>query len=121
MPTAPSRKKINHPTPGNPAMICVLATIEVADGRRDEFLDVFHQLMPKVHAEAGCIEYGPMVDLQTNLPAQPPLRTNTVVVVEKWESIDALQAHLMAPHMLDYRKDVKGLVLGMSLQVLAPA
>jgi quinol monooxygenase YgiN len=102
-------------------MLCVLATIDVAEGRRNEFLNVFGQLVPKVRAEEGCLEYGPMIDLETNLPAQPPLRANTVVIVEKWASIDALQTHLMAPHMLDYRKAVKDLVLGMSLQILAPA
>ena len=102
-------------------MLCVLATIDVAEGRRDEFLDVFRQLVPKVLAEEGCLEYGPMIDLETNLPAQPPVRANTVVIVEKWTSIDALETHLMAPHMLDYRKAVKDLVRGMSLQILAPA
>jgi quinol monooxygenase YgiN len=62
-----------------------------------------------------------MIDLETSLPAQPPARANTVVIVEKWASIDALETHLMAPHMLDYRKAVKDLVRGMSLQILAPA
>lgn len=102
-------------------MLCVLATIDVAEGRRDEFLTVFRALVPKVLTEEGCLEYGPMIDLDTNLPAQPPLRANTVVIVEKWATIDALETHLMAPHMLDYRKAVKDLVLGMSLQILAPA
>ncbi|MCX7426586.1 MAG: putative quinol monooxygenase [Planctomycetia bacterium] len=102
-------------------MLCVLATIDVAEGRRDEFLNVFRQLVPKVLAEEGCLEYGPMIDLETSLPAQPPARANTVVIVEKWASIDALETHLMAPHMLDYRKAVKDLVRGMSLQILAPA
>lgn len=102
-------------------MLCVLATIEVAEGRRDEFLHVFRQLVPKVRAEVGCIEYGPMIDLPTSLPAQPPIRHNTVVIVEKWESVEALETHLMAPHMLDYRKSVKDLVRDMSLQILSPA
>ena len=102
-------------------MLCVLATIDVAEGRRDEFLTVFRALVPKVLAEEGCLEYGPMIDLETNLPAQSPARENTVVIVEKWASIDALETHLMAPHMLDYRKAVKDVVRGMSLQILAPA
>ncbi len=102
-------------------MICVLATIEVQPGHRDEFLAQFRQIVPKVQAEDGCLEYGPMVDFATNLEAQPPERENVVVVVEKWQSVDALEAHLMTPHMVEYRKAVKSLVLGMQLQVLGPA
>jgi quinol monooxygenase YgiN len=37
-------------------MLCVLATIDVAEGRRDEFLNVFRQLVPQVLAEEGCLE-----------------------------------------------------------------
>ena len=102
-------------------MICVLATIEAAEGRRGDLLAAFQQVVPKVLAEEGCIEYGPMVDLETNIPAQPPLRENVVTVVEKWESIEALEAHLMQPHMLEYRKAVKELVAGTTLLVLEPA
>ncbi len=104
-------------------MIRVLATIETADGCRDAFLEIFHALAPKVLEEAGCLEYGPMVDIETTLKAQGPLRPNTVVIVEKWESVEALEDHLMAPHMLAYRKEVKqkGLVKTSSLQILEPA
>ena len=45
----------------------------------------------------------------------------TVVVVEKWDNLDALNAHLVAPHMGSYREQVKDLVTGMNLQVLEPA
>ena len=102
-------------------MICVLATIEVAEGRREDFLTAFKQLVPKVLAEAGCIEYGPMVDVETNIPAQPALREDVVTVVEKWENIESLEAHLMAPHMMQYRKTVKEMVQGTVLSVLEPA
>jgi len=102
-------------------MICVLATIEVAEGRRDDLLAAFKQVVPKVLAEEGCIEYGPMVDLATNIPAQPPVRDHAVTVVEKWESVQALEAHLMQPHMIEYRKAVKEMVTGTTLLVLEPA
>ncbi len=102
-------------------MICVLATIEVKEGMREAFLEKFKALVPKVHAEEGCLEYGPMIDLPTNIPAQGPPRDNVVVVVEKWASVEALEKHLMAPHMLEYRKEVKDIVVGMQLQILQPA
>ena len=102
-------------------MICVIATIEVNEGQRDAFLKEFAQLVPKVRAEEGCIEYGPMIDVPTNIPVQSPERKNVVTVVEKWESVEALETHLIAPHMLEYKKAVKDIVAGMSIQVLEPA
>ena len=102
-------------------MIRVIATIELVGGRRDEILQIFHTLVPKVRAEPGCLDYRPMVDLSTSISAQPPVRANVVTIVEAWETLDALEAHLMAPHMLDYRKAVKDLVKDIALQILQPA
>ncbi len=102
-------------------MIHVIATIQLAAGTRGEFLKHFHALMPKVHAEAGCIEYGPTVDVAAGLPNQLGPRGDVVVVVEKWASLAALQAHLVAPHMTDYRVHVKPLVQSVELQVLEAA
>ena len=102
-------------------MICVIATLEVAEGRRGDFLTEFRKVVPKVLQEGGCLEYGPMIDLPTSIGAQAPPRDNAVTVVEKWESIDALEAHLMTPHMIEYRKTVKDIVVGTALQVMEPA
>ncbi len=101
-------------------MIIVIATIEVAAGRRDDFLAEFRKLVPLVHAEQGCIEYGPTIDVSTSIVAQGQVRENTVVIVEKWESLPALETHLKAPHMTDYRARVKDLVQSVTLQVLEP-
>jgi quinol monooxygenase YgiN len=102
-------------------MIHVIATIEVTPGRRDAFLAEFHRLVPLVRAEAGCQEYGPAVDLPTDIAAQAPPQPDVVIVVEKWDSLDALQAHLAAPHMTEYRGRVKDLVVSARLQILQPA
>lgn len=102
-------------------MIHVIATIELHDGRRDAFLEEFRTNVPAVRAEAGCLEYGPAVDVATGIAAQLPPRENVVVVVEKWESLDALRAHLQAPHMVAFRGRVKEMVVGTRLQVLQPA
>lgn len=101
-------------------MIHVLATIELHPGRREDFLAEFHQIIPAVRQEAGCLEYGATIDLATDIAAQPELRPNTVVVVEKWASVDALKAHLVAPHMVAYRPKVRDFVAATRLQILAP-
>jgi quinol monooxygenase YgiN len=101
-------------------MIYVLATIELAEGTRDRFLDEFSKIVPLVRNETGCIEYGPTVDTVTDISAQLPLRLNVVTVVEKWESLETLKAHLVAPHMQSYRPKVKDFVIRTQLQILEP-
>jgi quinol monooxygenase YgiN len=102
-------------------MIIVLATIELHPGKRPNFLAEFRQIVPKVRAEAGCSEYFPAIDTVSGLPVQGPARDDIVVVVEKWESVAALEAHLIAPHMMEYRPKVKDFVKKVSLQILTPA
>ena len=102
-------------------MIYVIATIELAQGKRNDFLKRVQRLVPKVRAEKGCLEYGPAVDVSTGFKAQIPIRENVVTMMEKWEDLKSLEAHLSAPHMLEYREDVKGTVVGTKLQVLQPA
>ena len=101
-------------------MIHVIATIHVHTGRRAPFLDEFRRLVPLVHAEVGCLEYGPAVDVAAGLPTPTPLREDVVTVVEKWADLPALKAHLTAPHMQEYRTRVKDLVRSVELQVLEP-
>jgi quinol monooxygenase YgiN len=102
-------------------MIVVLATIELHPGKRPDFLAEFRQIVPKVRAEAGCIEYFPAVDTASGLPVQGPNRDDVVVIVEKWEDLAALETHLVAPHMMEYRPKVKAFVKQVSLQILSPA
>ena len=102
-------------------MIHVIATVDVVPGNRDSFLEEFRRVAPLVRTEEGCLEYTPTIDLETNLTAQLPLRSHTVVIVEKWKDIESLEAHLIAPHMLEYRQRVKDVVSGVTLQILRPA
>jgi len=102
-------------------MIHVIATIQTPFGRRDDLLAAFRELIPQVRAEAGCIEYGTAVDLATPIAVAAAVRDDAVSVVERWESVEALQAHLVAPHMLRHRERVKDMVSGVEIRVLTPA
>src|SRR5262245_34508975 len=101
-------------------MVHVLATIQLQPEKRAEFLQELAKLVPLVRAEKGCIEYGPAVDVQTAIPNQPPGRPDVVTMIEKWADIPALEAHLVAPHMVEYRTRVKSLVLAVELRILEP-
>jgi quinol monooxygenase YgiN len=102
-------------------MIHVIATIELQAGTRASFLDEFAQVVRQVRAEAGCLEYGAALDVDSGLAAQVPVRDDTVTIVEKWTDVAALTAHIGAPHMQAYRLRVKAYVIRTTLQVLAPA
>lgn len=102
-------------------MIHVLATLRVDPARRTDFLASFARLRPAVLAEEGCVEYGAAVDQPTPIPAQEPAGDDAVVVIEKWESVAALEAHLVAPHMNAWREEIADMMRGVTLQVLQPA
>ena len=102
-------------------MIHVIASIDVQPGKRDEYVALFYELVPLVRAEAGCVEYGPTVDAKSGIERQVAYREDTVTIVEKWESLDALKAHLVAPHMNDFRAKAGGFVVGSTLQILETA
>ncbi|NIA14810.1 MAG: antibiotic biosynthesis monooxygenase [Nitrospiraceae bacterium] len=106
---------------GDKKPVFVVAAIEVKPGKRSEFIDIFKSNIPNVLAEDGCFFYEPVVDFPSGIGIQDPLRENVMTVVEKWASIEALQAHLKAPHMVTYGQQVKDLVTGVKLQVMQPA
>ena len=85
-------------------MVHVLAVITAKPGKREEVLRHFRANVPAVRAEKGCIEYG----------------ADTFVVVEKWESMDALKAHAAAPHMAAYGAKTRELLASRVIHILSP-
>ena len=102
-------------------MIHVIAIITAKPGKREEVLAAFRANMPAVHAEKGCIEYGPAVDADGIGSFQTKFGPDTFVVIEKWESVEALKAHAAAPHMVAYGAKVKPLLASRVIHVLSPA
>ncbi|PKN77353.1 MAG: antibiotic biosynthesis monooxygenase [Deltaproteobacteria bacterium HGW-Deltaproteobacteria-10] len=102
-------------------MICVIATVNLKEGKKDDYLAELRKIIPDVLKEIGNIEYAPYIDLPSGFPVQSPIRPDTVYIVEKWESLDALKSHMNAPHMVPYRQATKDLVQSMQVQVLSPA
>lgn len=102
-------------------MIHVVAVITAKPGQRETILDAFRANMPAVHAEAGCIEYGPATDAEGVGGFQTKFGPDSFVVIEKWESLEALKAHAAAPHMAAYAAKVKDLIASRVIHVLSPA
>ena len=102
-------------------MIHVIAVITAKPGKREEILEHFRANVPAVRAEQGCIEYGPAVDADPAPPVQAKLGPDTFVVVEKWESMEALKAHAAALHMKAYAEKTKDLIASRVIHILSPA
>jgi quinol monooxygenase YgiN len=102
-------------------MIHVIAVITAKPGKRDEVLKHFRANVPAVRAEKGCIEYGAAVDADPALAIQTKYGSDTFLVVEKWESLDALKAHAAAPHMAAYGAKTKELLASRVIHILSPA
>ena len=99
-------------------MIHVVAIITAKPGMRESILKEFRANVPAVHAEHGCIEYGPTID-SDGFPTK--FGDDTFVVIEKWESSEALKAHAVSPHMAAYGAKTREMVANRVVHVLAPA
>jgi quinol monooxygenase YgiN len=100
-------------------MIYVVVMVRVKEGKARQFIDLFKSIMPTVHKEKGCIEYKPAIDA----PGAPPDATdsNTVVILERWESMEHLQAHMSTPHMAEFFEKQKDLVEDSKIKLLVEA
>ena len=103
------------------SMVHVIAVITAKPGMRAKVLEAFNANVPNVHAEDGCIEYGATIDVDDAGAFQTKYGDDTFVVVEKWSSLDALKAHIAAPHMATYGAKVKDMLADRVVHVMSSA
>ena len=101
-------------------MIHVVAIITVKSGMREAILKEFRANMPAVRAEKGCIEYAPAIDAEGIGGFQTKFGPDTFVVIEKWETPEALKAHAASPHMAAYAAKTRDMIAGRIVHVLQP-
>ncbi|MFZ4833076.1 putative quinol monooxygenase [Rouxiella sp. Mn2063] len=98
-------------------MITVIAEITVKPGRRDAVLERIHQLLPSVLAEDGCHRYEPYTDVQDQLSWRKDA-PDSIFMLEEWESVAHLEAHLKIEHMNAHRERIKDDVVNVTISVL---
>ncbi len=101
-------------------IVHVMAVITAKPGMRGDLLEIFNANVPAVLAEDGCIDYGATIDSEGVGNWQSRFGSDTFVVVEKWQSLDALKAHAAAPHMAAYATKTKDMVVDRAVHVLSP-
>ena len=80
----------------------------------------FRENVPAVRAEDGCIEYTATISHPDAGSMQTRFGDDTFVVVEKWQSLDALKAHAAAPHMAAYAARTRDMIARRVVHVLSP-
>jgi quinol monooxygenase YgiN len=70
-------------------MISVIAQLQVQDGKSDQTVEMFRELLEKIATEEGTVLYS------INRKASNP---NTIVVIERYKDKDALTAHSSSAH-----------------------
>ena len=72
--------------------VSLIVLIEVQAGQREKQIGIYNKLAPLVLAEPGCLQY--------ELKAVEG-KSSQFVLLEKWESREALSAHDVTEHMLE--------------------
>ncbi len=98
-------------------MIHLVVTMMIKEGSMEEFMEAARELRHQVRREPGCHGYEYTVDLQSPLDIQEPVQENRVTLIEKWESLEALQAHLATPHMKAASPRMEALREGIAIRV----
>ena len=101
-------------------MLHVVAMITTKPGQREAVLAAFQDNVPAVRAEVGCLQYEPAVDVESGFDSLAKIGPDSFMVLEKWESREALEAHAASTHMAAYAARVKDLLVSRSIYVLDP-
>lgn len=87
---------------GTPIVLVVSGTITVDAAHVDRVRELVRVVTAATLSEPGCLSYGFWLD-----PEQP----GRLRVFEEWASAAALQDHLAAPHMTEFREGLAGLAV----------
>jgi len=102
------------------SIVHVVAVISAKAGKRADVLAAFNDNVPNVLNEDGCIEYGATLDTGDVGAFQTQFGPDTFVVIEKWQSLEHLKAHIATPHMAAYAASVKDWLAERVIHVLSP-
>lgn len=82
-------------------MIKIVAKNYIQEGKFDQILELYKELVEKTVLEPGCIKYELYQDI--NDPG-------VLTMIEEWESIEALDAHEKTEHFIRIFPKLKDLV-----------
>jgi len=98
-------------------MIQVIATIKAHDGQREALLAAFREILAEVQAKDGCRQYVLGANLPSGMPGQAGFDPADFVIIEQWDDLAALQAHVGSPSYQAWYLDRWHWVAGASMQI----
>ena len=79
--------------------VVVTAVFRPTPGRKDDLVEALSTTMPAVHEERGCLLY-----------AIHDAEDGTITMIEKWESVEDLDAHGSGAAVVSLQAAIEGLV-----------
>jgi quinol monooxygenase YgiN len=79
--------------------VTVIATLHVDEAKQNDVLRAVSAAAADAHAEPGCLKYAPHASGR-----------NRVVIVESWESREALDTHAKSPGFAALERQLDGLL-----------
>lgn len=92
-------------------MIYVIAELTLKPGTTEKATAEARKVVAETNREKGCIFY------QMHLNIGDPTK---LVVVERWESRDALSRHMETPHLKAWREAGKEFVAARKVEIITP-
>ena len=90
------------------------------DADINDYISKTLSVVPQVRAENGCRMYTLLKDAKTDWEKPMRFGERTLWMVEKWDSIEALKAHIDAPHMKAFGPTVRNMRKSSTFHVLEP-
>jgi quinol monooxygenase YgiN len=78
-----------------------------SDADISDYVSKTLSVVPTVRAENGCQMYTLLKDAETDWEKPMRFGERTLWMIEKWDSIEALKAHIDAPHMKAFGPTVR--------------
>jgi quinol monooxygenase YgiN len=100
-------------------MLTIIADIQLRPSteHRENILNAFRKITPVVLQEEGCHGYELLIDHESDIHYQTKI-PDSITMLEHWESVEHLNAHLQTPHMQAYQQQVKDDVLNVKIRIM---
>ncbi len=81
-------------------LLVVAGDVEIDPSNRDAAIEAARKVMAATREEPGCLEYTISADVDD---------PGRFVILERWASPEALEAHFATPHMAEFQAAMGGL------------
>lgn len=100
-------------------MLTIIAEIQIRSGAKhyENVCHAFKKITPIVLLEKGCYGYELLTDYLTEVDFQTKV-PDSITLLEHWESMQHLKAHLKTAHMQAYQVQVKDDVIGVKIRIM---